>query len=98
MAYKAKEKQVCFKVEEEVEKEIKQAADREDLTVADFARKVFKYGFFKYQAQGGQLWRLEQERQEALLEDQAEINRQTVKGKGRTHKDAHQESKRVAHG
>ena len=95
MAYRAKEKQVCFKVEDDVEKEIKQCADREDLTVADFARKVFKYGFFKYQGMGSQLWRLEQERREALLEHQTEINQQTV-GKGkRTHRDG-QDKKRVA--
>jgi hypothetical protein len=72
MSYHPKEKQLSFKVEDELAKEVEAAADREDLRVADFVRKVFKYGFFKYRA-AGRLWHLQAEQEQAVAERQAEI-------------------------
>ena len=72
MSYHTKEKQLSFKVEDELAKEVEQAADREDLRVADFVRKVFKYGMFRYRA-AGRLWHLQAEQEQALVDQQTGI-------------------------
>ena len=74
MSYKTKEKQISFKVEDELAKEIERAADREDLKVADFVRKVFKYGMFKYRT-AGRLWHLQAEQEQALVDNQTTVAR-----------------------
>jgi hypothetical protein len=96
MSYQTKEKQLSFKVTDELAKEVDQLADREDLRVADFVRKVFKYGMFKYRA-AGRLWPLQQEMEEATVARQTGIAQKVYRrGTGSETETSQHTKKRIA--
>jgi len=67
MAYKSKGTSISFRIEDDVAKAVQEAADLEDLTLADFVRKVFRYGFHRYSLSEGGLFPLLQEQREETL-------------------------------
>ena len=69
--YKSKGTSISFRIEDDVAKAIQEAADLEDLTLADFVRKVFRYGFFRYTLSPGGLFPLLQEQREETLRRKA---------------------------
>jgi hypothetical protein len=79
MPHKAKEIQLSFREEKEIVKKIKDAADLEDLSIADFVRKVFRQGFRRYELVGS-LYALMHEERQALLDRQGEIAKDVAKG------------------
>jgi hypothetical protein len=48
----SKRNQLSFRVEDEFTNQVEAAAKAEDLAVADFVRKVFRWGFAEYQRAG----------------------------------------------
>ena len=51
--------QISFRVDDELNDQMAKAADVEELAVADFVRKVFKWAFAEYQ-KAGSLYTLRQ--------------------------------------
>jgi hypothetical protein len=76
MAQRTKGTQISFRIEDEAARAIQEAADLEDLTLADFVRRVFQYGFFRYQQTEGGIFPLLQElRAQRLQESDGKHNR-----------------------
>jgi uncharacterized protein (DUF1778 family) len=72
MAYKSKGTSISFRLEDDVAEVVQKAADREDLTLADFVRKVFRYGFHRYTlSEHGLFPLLQEEREETLRRREA---------------------------
>jgi hypothetical protein len=76
--HKAKEHQISFREEKEIVERILAAAEKEDLTPADFVRKVFRQGFRRYEVLGS-LFALINEGNQALLDRQGEIAKDAAK-------------------
>jgi hypothetical protein len=49
---RGKSRQISFREKEALSELIEQAAKKEDLALADFVRKVFRYGFREYETAG----------------------------------------------
>jgi DNA-binding PadR family transcriptional regulator len=68
MAQRTKGSQVSFRVEDDLARAIQEAADLEEMTLADFVRRVFGYGFHKYRRSPGGLLPLLMELREERLQ------------------------------
>ena len=67
MAYKSKGTSITFRIEDDVAQAVQESADLEDLTLADFVRKIFRYGFHRYSLSEHGLFPLLQEQREEML-------------------------------
>jgi hypothetical protein len=48
----SKPKQISFRADSDMGAQVDAAAEREELSVADFVRKIFRFGFREYQGAG----------------------------------------------
>jgi hypothetical protein len=69
--FKSKGTSISFRIEDDVAKAVQEAANLEDLTVADFVRKIFRYGFYRYTVSGQGLFPLLQEQRDDTLRRKA---------------------------
>jgi DNA-binding PadR family transcriptional regulator len=81
MAQRTKGSQVSFRVEDDLARAIQEAADLEEMTLADFVRRVFQYGFYRYRSSEGGIFPLLQELREQRLRGESD-------GDGDKHKKA----------
>jgi len=51
-SYGRKSAQISFKVDEKTRSGVQKATNDEDLKVADFVRKIFRWGFEQYERAG----------------------------------------------
>jgi hypothetical protein len=79
MSQKTKEIQLSFREEKEIVEEIQQAADLEGLSNADFVRKVFRHGLWRYR-KAGSVFALMYEERKDTLDRQDGIAKDTAKG------------------
>jgi hypothetical protein len=78
----AKGMQVSFREEEEFAERVRHAAELEELSFADFVRKVFRHGFMEYQ-RAGSLFALRKEEREAMLDKNEALARELFGGNGK---------------
>jgi hypothetical protein len=71
MAYRSKGASISFRLEDDVAQAVQEAADLEDLTLADFVRKLFRYGFYRYTLSKHGLYPLLQEQRDETLRRRA---------------------------
>jgi hypothetical protein len=81
---RGKSRQISFREKEELAARIYEAAQHEDLELADFVRKVFRYAFKEYQV-AGSLYAL-RARVEAAEEAkrQVALEKKLAKGKSKS--------------
>jgi hypothetical protein len=79
MSHKTKEIQLSFREEKEIVEEIQRLADLEGLSNADFVRKVFRHGLWRYRA-AGSVFALMYEERKGTLDRQTETAKGVAKG------------------